>query len=151
MGNRVTVTVDDTDPGFKNLRARAKGTPFVDIGLFEEDPEEVVMRAWINEFGSFIDNIPQRSFFRSAIDEKKKEIILFIEKIELDYVFGKISLEVALTKVGEFGKKLIRNKMERGPFKGNAPQTIARKGFDKPLFETSEMFNLLKIRVGKQL
>jgi len=102
------------------------------------DGEQVAAIAAKNEFGSSAEKIPSRPFFRNAIAENKGEWGSQIAKI---MVATKYDVEQSLglmgTKIsGQMRKEIIDFKSPR-----NSPYTILKKGFDKPLIDTSHMLN----------
>lgn len=130
--------VRDSDPGFRKFRRQLKGGPnAVNIGLFGEQGSDLVIYAASNEFGTEI--IPERSFLRSTVDEKRREFGKFIDKNKVLIVQGPLQRRQVLARLGLFAEKEIVMKIDRGPFVPNRPSTIARKGSSKPLIDTGRM------------
>ncbi len=98
-----------------------------------------------NEFGTRSTpthaGIPARSFVRGALFEHRDEIRAFIANAMADVVLGKKEALDAIAKVGRFVAKLIKTRINTTSHwaKPNAPSTIARKGFDRPLHETERL------------
>ena len=139
--------VRDSDPGFKKLIKNLKGPNRVDIGVFSEQGEDLVIYAASNEFGT--ENIPERSAIRAGIDEKKKQIGRLTSKLAEKVIVGKISKKEALEIIGQTAQGIVQGKMVRGPFTPNKPTTVARKGSSKPLIDTGRYRSSITFRVRK--
>lgn len=130
--------VRDSDPGFRKFKRQLQGGPnAVNIGLFGEQGSDLVIYAASNEFGT--EKIPERSFLRSIVDEKRREFRKFIDKNKVLIVQGPLQRRQVLTRLGLLAEKEIVMKIDRGPFVPNRPSTIARKGSSKPLIDTGRM------------
>lgn len=56
-----------------------------------------------------------------------------------------------LQKVGVYAKGIIQQEISDGDFAANAPSTVARKGFDKPLIDTGHMRQSVNFEIkGKE-
>lgn len=118
-------------------------------GAEEEDgsPLTVAQIAGILEFGTEPDengkqHIPERSFVRSTFDEKREEMMAMSAKLVVGIVAGTMDVDRALNILGAFLAAAIKNKVTiDGVPPPNAPSTIAKKGDDKPLINTSRMIN----------
>lgn len=104
----------------------------------------VAQIAFMNEFGSADGRIPERSFMRSAMDENKPELTKFIKKISGDVVDGKFGPKKGLGLISQKVVNFIKAKIKSGPFKENAPYTLAMKKSSKPLIDTAQMLNSLE-------
>lgn len=107
-------------------------------GATYHDGQSVPMVAAANEYGDPAMNRPPRPFFRNMIAEKSPEWPHDIAKIAEATGYD------AETMLGLMGKHIkgqlqgsIRDLMEPAL----SPVTIAKKGFSKPLIETSHMLN----------
>lgn len=140
--------VRDSDPGFKKFRKQLTGGPnAVNIGIFGsevinevgEDGKKIdlVGIASVQEFGN--EMVPERSFLRSTVDEKKEAFRKFMGRNKAAMVVNPIERKRALIKLGLFAEKEVVKKINRGPFVPNAPATIARKGSSKPLIDKGRM------------
>lgn len=130
--------VKDSDPGFRKFRRQLKGGPnAVNIGLFGEQGSDIVIYAASNEFGT--DKIPERSFLRSTVDEKRRELRKFIDKNKVAITQGPLQRRQVLARLGLFAENEVVAKIDRGPFIPNKPATIARKGSSKPLIDTGRL------------
>ena len=103
--------------------------------------------ALFNEFGTM--TVPQRSFFRSTLFEKRAEIQEAIAEAAHEVIVKKRSPKTALSKLGKFIIGLIKQKIDRSLVwaKRNAVSTIKRKGFDYPLHDLFIMSESLRYRI----
>ena len=140
------VTVRDIDLGFKELGRSLKRDGYVDVGFFHNKdmhPESQIDLAEIaiqNEYGT--PTIPERSFFRSSIDENKNKIVEYSTKERLRVADGKQSFNKFLEKTALFVKALIQKKIATAQSWAvpNAPSTVdAKGGRETPLVDTSFM------------
>lgn len=108
----------------------------------EGSPLTVAQIAGILEFGTEDGHIPERSFVRSTFDEKREEMMAMSAKLVVGIVAGTMDVDRALNILGAFLSAAVKNKVTiDGVPPPNAPSTIAKKGDDKPLINTSRMIN----------
>ena len=115
--------------GVKNVKVG-----FFSTAKYPDRTPVAAVAAW-NEFGT--NSIPERPFFRSALEEAKPKVIQTL-KTAIDpkkmtvgpQLAGRIGAQVA----GEVQKSITR---WRTP--PNAPRTIAKKGSSNPLVDTGHM------------
>ena len=107
--------------------------------------------ALYNEFGTR--TIPQRSFLRSSIFERR----VAIQKIVADEIGRYINdfnttASVALGRAGAKIVAIVAEKIRRskGWAKRNAPSTVQNKGFDYPLHETGLLARSVTWAVRRQ-
>lgn len=138
--------------GFHGLKMSPKGAKFMaelnwladrDIhvgfqrgkGVYENGAD-VADVAMYNEFGT--SKIPPRPFMEQSFKRHEQE---YVEKSE--EIFGAMikgqEVKPLIRKFGEKVKKDIVDEIEKGEFVPNAPSTVAKKGFNKPLYETGLM------------
>ena len=139
--------VRDSDPGFKKLRKNFKGPDRVDIGVFSDQGSDLVIYAASNEFGT--STIPERSYLRGSIDEKKRSIRKLTSKLAEKVIAGKMSKKEALEIIGQKAQGIVQGKMTRGPFTPITAATVARKGSTKPLIDTGRLRSSITFRVRK--
>lgn len=101
------------------------------VGLFDESNAK---KALHNEFGTA--EIPQRSFLRSAMAESEDEAV--------DICASMADLEDGANVAAKFLERRVKHKIKNGSFVDNAPSTIKRKGFNKPLIDSGKMLAAVK-------
>lgn len=107
-------------------------------GATYPDGESVAMVAAANEFGDPGMNRPPRPFFRRMIEEKSPQWGDDIGKIA---VAVKYDASMLFPLMGERIKEQLQASIREFTDPALAPSTVAKKGFDKPLIETSHMLN----------
>lgn len=129
---------EKSSPEFENLKKVMGTNASVTIGIHEDagkytkgsNPPSVVEVALWNEFGT--SSIPQRSFFRSAIDENISKIEAMRDKMVENILYNGWKPQKALEAIGLFVQTLIQNKIKSnvpppyGTGHGNPPETISR-------------------------
>lgn len=114
-------------------RIRGKENAYVTIGVHEDagaypDGTSVVQVALWNEFGT--DNMPERSFIRSTVDENRSKIEVWrLEMIENIMTKG-WTVNKALEAMGFRIQVLIQNKIKSNVPPPNAESTLAGKRRD---------------------
>ncbi len=148
---------------------RFKGTNTVEAGWFETSryqagkdvPDALVgvpvaRIARINEFGATIKHasgkktvIPARPFMRKASMDFQNQRGPMTVKLTKQYMRGKITEDQMLGQIGMFMEGLIVNSIKNGGWVENAPATVEKKGFNKPLIETGQMWQAVTSKVVK--
>lgn len=126
----------------------ATNAKIVEVGFLEgttyPDGISVPMVAATQEFGSPAHNIPSRPFFRNMIAKEKGHWGEDITKI---LKHNHYDAKLSLTQMGEeIEGELVQSIQDTNEPK-LAPATIARKGFDKPLIDTSIMWKSIDSQV----
>lgn len=136
----------DWDRFVNNMKQLKKGRR-VNVGIFQNQGEDLVEYAAANEFGT--EKIPERSFLRAGIDEARRrgDIQRKVADLLFLVVTGKISPLAALVRLGIFGAEIVKKKIDQGPFAALAPSTIRRKGSDVPLIESGRMRRNITSRI----
>ena len=101
-----------------------------------EDGTDVVDVAMFNEYGT--SRIPARPFMRQTFEKHKTEYVIACEDIFTAMIKGQ-KVESEIRKFGKKVKQDIVDEIEGGDFVPNAPSTVRKKGFNKPLYETGLM------------
>lgn len=107
-------------------------------GATYPDGESVAMVAAANEFGNPANNQPPRSFFRNMIAEKSPEWPDDIGKIAEAAGYDASAM---LGLMGERVKDQLQGSIRDLMEPALSPVTVKKKGFSKPLIETSHMLN----------
>lgn len=145
----------ETDRGYSQIREnlrKAKGSR-VDVGLFAEgkhpDSEMTVTEiAAVHEFGSPAAGIPERSFIRSTVDEKKREHRRLARTIFHRILDGDLTAHQGLSLFGELIVGDVKRKLtalKTPPLK--ASTISAKGGKSKPLIHTGTMRSRIRKRV----
>ncbi|HFY5859508.1 TPA: hypothetical protein ACIH6E_003942 [Salmonella enterica subsp. enterica serovar Typhimurium] len=107
-------------------------------GATYPDGQSVPMVAAANEYGDPAMNRPPRPFFRNMIADKSPEWPQDIAKIAETTGYD---AETMLGLMGEHIKGQLQGSIRDLMEPALSPVTIAKKGFSKPLIETSHMLN----------
>ena len=134
----------DRDMGFDAIMAglaRLDGSS-IKAGLIPPTSQDVILRGAANEFGT--DTMPARPFMRSAIDANPQRVTEILTEMVIKSDKGG-ALEGAAIEFEELIKKQIADSPAWA--EELAPETIAEKGFDHPLIDTSEMHDSISSQV----
>lgn len=91
--------------------------------------------------------IPSRPFMQAAWRQFLADKSKIQARIARDLVSGKISPDAALGQMGLVLEGYIAKSIKNGNWEPNARSTVAAKGFDKPLINSSHMLQSLSSRV----
>jgi phage gpG-like protein len=94
-----------------------------------------------NEFGNRKKNIPQRSFLRSVLKEKKREINQLAQN-------ALKKPEIFYDVIGSYILNEVNKKIVSGISPANSPYTIKRKGSSTPLVDTGQLKAALTYKVS---
>jgi len=133
----------------RDIKFVKRNKPTVKIGLFGKQGSDLVIQAASNEFGTEDGHIPERSFLRSTVIEKREIITKFVGKEFINYIKAVTSLDRALNRIGLKVTSLVKSKIKKGPFTPNAPATIKRKKSTRPLIDTGRMLNSITHELDK--
>ena len=128
-----------------------KKKKYVEVGLLgnkkHEDSELTVAEVgFYNEFGT--EKIPERSFMRRTIIEKKKAIKASITKLSKLIVEKKLDEKQALGLLGEQTSGFIKKTIIAVKSPIESPQTLLKKkGVSNPLIDTSQMLNSITWKI----
>ena len=119
----------------------------LDVGFFEgetyPDGTSVPTVAFWNEFGT--SEIPSRPFFRAMIAEKSPAWGSILGKsAEANNFDGQESLST----LGQVMKEQLSGSINGWTVPSNAPSTIAKKGFDKPLIDSGQLLRAPEYKVS---
>lgn len=109
----------------------------------EDGDVTVTGLAAIHEFGAPKANIPERSFIRRTFTVKEAMFTKLTAKLAGMLLDGKIDKRTAYEVLGQRGAAEVKKTITTGepippPLK---PETIARKGSDRPLVDTGRLVN----------
>lgn len=122
---------------------------FTAVGFFGKDvyPESGINLAGvaaIHEFGSKDGKIPKRSFMRSWLDKKKKEINKFKLKEYNKIIDCTSDIKMALMRLGEFAQGGIKETIIDLKSPPLNIKTIQKKKSSSPLIDTGRMLNSVR-------
>lgn len=152
--------VSVTDHGYNALRERLErmGRTRVRVGVLDDQPKKkrdgeepsklsLIEVAAVHEFGAPAARIPQRSFVRATVDEKRAEIAADQERLAAAVLNGKIEPEAAAELLGARVQGLIQTRIAEGIGPALAPATVSRKKSSKPLVDTGQLRSAITFRV----
>lgn len=127
-------------------------TPDVDDGdIYTKPTETIAEYAAKNEFGTA--QIPSRPFLRNTIKNKSEEWQDVLSKLLTQ---KNLDIETALTAIGEAAAADVRDTINAGRFRPNAPLTIQQKrekgrpNPDHPLIDSANMLSSIGYEVIKK-
>ncbi|EBG3700921.1 hypothetical protein E1871_19530 [Salmonella enterica subsp. enterica serovar Mgulani] len=139
--DKVMDALDKAANLFENLQLK--------VGFLEgatyPDGTPVPMVAATNEFGNPANNQPPRPFFRNAISTHETEW----QEAMANLIENGGDTSDVLSIIGEIIVDDIKGSIRQLEAPPLSPVTIARKGFDKPLIDTSNMLNSVSYEVSE--
>lgn len=144
MGVTVRVVKDTKGAGLALLERRLRSLDYtvligVPKGVTEADGTPLALVAAANEFGVPSKGIPERSFLRAGIHHGRAIFRRIAAHSLRSIVAGKMTEAAALGRLGLAGVSAVQTEIISGTFAPNAPETIRRKGSDKPLVDTAAL------------
>ncbi len=104
--------------------------------IYEDTGADVAEIAAYNELGS--SDTPARPFMRQSFENHQSELQKACDEVNKTLASGGTA-EKALDILGVFCKGLIQQEIVDGDFAPNAESTIAKKGSEQPLIDSSHM------------
>lgn len=118
----------------------------VRVGVLENatypDGTPVAMVAFWNEYGT--KTSPVRAFFRTTVSDQKKNWVLSVQNLMKMHDDPKKVMGL----MGEHMRGQIVQSINTWTDPPNAPYTVARKGFNKPLVDQGIMMRSISFEVG---
>ncbi len=158
----VKIETVEVDKGYKKLLDTLSNDvagSFVEIGIFggaSPKAASVLQYALANEFGvtivtneGVIITIPERSWFRSTINQNNK---IYQDDIEIGLTvigLGKDTAAGVLTRLGIKIRNNLQTKIRDLKSPANADSTIKSKGSSNPLVDTRAMTRHVTYELGK--
>ena len=140
-----------SNPGvIKALKKNVKKSGLVEVGIIASEKHEgdeltVAEVGFYNEFGTT--KIPERSFIRSTVKNKTKELKALSSKLLKSIVNGKMTTTDGLGIIGEKMSDEIQRAMVKLRTPPNKPATIRRKGSSNPLIDTEQLKSAITYEV----
>ncbi len=142
--------------GLQSLKRKLKTAEKAraEVGIFSShdarsDGKSNIEIGWKHELGVIGEKIPKRSFIKMPCDEELPKIIEG-ELGELSDAFIKDGAKAMLERVGFMGEAAIQSAFDTGGFgqwPSNSEYTIAMKGRNEPLIDTSQLRGAISSRV----
>lgn len=95
--------------------------------------------AFIHEMGDPARDLPERSFLRSTMAEKRQAYQELAAKVMRKVMAGDMTVEQGLELIGMAAASDVQETIEQGEFAPLAPETIRRKGSSKPLIDKGQL------------
>ena len=129
-------------------RTFGKGPTGVKVGLPKEsndypDGTSVIMVGAVHEFGSDKMNIPERSFLRSTVIEKKRDYKALFRKLSFKIITGGMDTKTALGLIGLQVQTDVQDKI----VDIDSPPLKYRDG--NPLFDTGHLIDSITFEVDE--
>jgi len=145
--------VTDTDRGAKALMQRLRGLAAssrrVRVGILSDAPKKeregatgklsLAEVAALHEFGAPEAGIPQRSFIRATLDERKADIERLLVAVATRVAKGELTEEQGLQQVGAKVAGWVKARIAQGIAPALAESTVAAKGSSTPLIDTGQL------------
>lgn len=132
-----------------NIAKKIQDAGLLRVGFLENakypDGTQVAEVAAKNEYGS-VDN-PMRPYFRTMIKEKRAGWSVSLSNI---MVATNFDVDQAFQQMGEGIKGQLQQSIRDWATPPNSTETIARKGFNKPLIDTGHMLNSVSYDYRRQ-
>jgi hypothetical protein len=150
------VKIKDTDKGAKRIRTLLSKARLskarIRVGVFSDQSRangELTNAdvATFHEFGT--STIPERSFIRSTLDNRRAEFVRFGKALAARALDGHITLDVALEAMGLKVSSAMRDTIRARIDPPLADETLRRKGEKKfvPLVDTGALLNSITYKV----
>lgn len=141
--------VIDRDLGYRKVVGRllGLGNLGVTVGVHEEEGQDLVTRAVVNEFGSSDGHVPERSFLRATLDTNDRSY----SELLADGVDRLLDGEQPSAAFAPLTRTVVddaRRAIDEGIKPPNAPSTIAQKGHDHTLIESGDLRDSITARVS---
>lgn len=147
------VKVNSTNgKGIKDLLKRLEKEGSVDVGILagegkhEDSDLTVAQVGFFHEFGTVL--VPERSFIRSTINGKAKEIKKVAAAQYKKVLNGKITNEQGLGILGAFTAGLIQETFTSNNWVPNSEATQRIKGSSTPLIDTGQLRQSISFKVN---
>lgn len=148
---RNTSKIIDRDLGFSRMRKEIGGIKAdLEVGFpAEEVPEEIILRAVWNEFGT--STVPARAFIAPTFDSREKQYLARFAR-QVDWWAknrAQQGLDRALEILGAEMAKDIKQAILDKERPRNRPSTVRKKGKDDPLVHTYAMHDAVTFKLHR--
>jgi hypothetical protein len=137
------------EEALRNISQKLNKAATLQVGFMEDATNSktgasIPMYAAINNYGAPSKGIPPRPFFDDMVREKSPG---WPKLIATQLVATGYDVVKTLKITGEVMVGQLQDQINNGSYAPLAESTVARKGFDKPLIDTSDMINSATYRV----
>lgn len=126
-------------------RVKGIGNRKIAVGVFGD--AELSEIAAIHEYGAPRANIPERSFIRSTLFERRRQIDNFMKRLGTAYLAKGLSVAQVLGLLGTFAANSIKAKIRTDIPPPLQPATIKAKGSSKALIDTGRLINAITWKI----
>lgn len=145
------MSVKDKDLGFAAIMKGLAGADYdLKVGFIRgKTPDDVILRAAVNEFGSDKANVPSRPFLTPTLDANENKYVADLAR-KVDFWLGTRGVADLKRPIENLGKEVVSDVKQAILAKSrprNADSTIAKKGKDDPLVDTFEMHDSVTYEV----
>lgn len=132
--------------GVKKLKTEktvcAVGYPVNEKGLTTPEPAyddkaSVIQVAIANNYG--FDNVPARPFMDLAAKNMQEDYKKTLKATHKKLISGEARLDKVLDLCGLQAEEAVRKAIMEGNWEPNSPETVAKKGSDRPLVDTGTL------------
>lgn len=137
--------IKDIDRGYRRIVREIgnSGKEHVAVGIYgqkamaDNNNTPNILIAVVHEFGT--EKVPQRSYLRRTVDEKKRQIGVITRNLADSVLVGRRTTSQALEVLGATIQGFIRKRISARIPPPLSPITIARKGSSVPLIDTGQL------------
>lgn len=143
------MSVEDVDLGMDRLIADLLGLGVAEVyvGVRSGPEGDLATIAAANEFGTSDGHVPERSFLRSTVDEKRGEYAEDLAKVVDDIIDGR-GARPGLSRIGVRAKADVQRKIRALRTPPNAASTVKQKGSSNPLIDTGRLRQSIDYELG---
>lgn len=142
-------TVIDRDLGYRKVVGRllGLGNLGVTVGVHEDEGQDLVTRAAVNEFGSDDGHVPERSFLRATLDTNDRSYAELLAD-GVDRLIDGEQPSAAFAPLASTVVDDVQRKIDEGVPPANAESTIKAKGHGRTLIESGDLRASIRARVS---
>lgn len=116
-----------------------------------EEGTNLITVAAVNEFGSADGTIPERSYLRAGLNEKKAKLkTIWKTTLAKQVLTGKMEPIKALGIVGQWAQVVVQRKIRTLRSPANKPRTVKAKKSSNPLIDTGHMIQSVRFEIGAE-
>lgn len=141
--------VIDRDKGYRKVVGRllSLGNLGITVGVHQDEGQDLVTRAAVNEFGSSDGHTPERSFLRSTLDTNDRSYSELLAD-GVDRLIDGEQPSAAFAPLASTVVDDVQRKIDEGVPPANAPSTVEAKGHGRTLIESGDLRASIRARVS---